>query len=333
MIASVSAPLVTSRSRNGINWWSVLWIAGMHAGVLAAPFTFSWSGLVVCGILYVLTGLGITLGYHRLLTHRSFQTPQVAEYTLAFLGLLANQGGPLKWVAAHRKHHAFADEDGDPHSPRKGFWWAQLLWWTHYDPILDDPVLGRKNVKDLLRDPVYPFLDRWQIIPPLALAGLMFGLGTLWGGVWSGLSWLVWGMFIRAVLVYHATWLVNSAGHIWGYRNFETRDRSTNLWWVALISFGEGWHNNHHAYQRSARHGLLWWEVDLTYFSILVLSLLGLAKDIHVGPKPAAVPKPGLQRWRVLFPREKSRQAKELAAASMGGGEENHIVLFDRGDI
>jgi fatty-acid desaturase len=165
-----------------LNWPAIVWIAMFHLGVLVAPFTYTWSGLGVCAVLYVLTGLGITLGYHRLLTHRSFQTPRFVERPIAVLGVLANEGGPLKWVAAHRKHHACADRDGDPHSPRKGFWWAPMLWWMHRDPVLDDPVLGRQNVKDLARDPFYRFLERWQVMPVLLLAGLLYAGGEMWDG-------------------------------------------------------------------------------------------------------------------------------------------------------
>jgi fatty-acid desaturase len=283
-----------------LNRAAIIWIGVFHLGVLAAAFTFSWSGLVVCAVLYVLTGLGITLGYHRLLTHRSYQTPRFVEYPIAVLGVLANEGGPLKWVATHRKHHACSDRDGDPHSPRNGFWWSHMLWWMHLDPVLDDPVLGRQNVKDLARDPFYRFLESWQVLPSLVLAGLLYAGGEVWAGV--GLSWLVWGMFVRTCLVQHSTWLVNSAAHVWGYRSFEDRDTSTNLWWVALLSFGEGWHNNHHAFQRSARHGLRWWEVDLTYLLIRWLGVFSLAWEIHLAPRPVS-PGNGISRWRVLLPR------------------------------
>jgi len=292
---------VSPRTYAGLDWISVLWIAGLHVGALLAPFFFSWSGLVVCGILYVLTGLGITVGYHRLLTHRSFQTPRWLEYLLALFGVLANEGGPLKWVATHRKHHAFADQSADPHSPREGFWWAHMLWWMHRDAVLDDPAQARVNVKDLANDPVYRFLERFQIVPVLALAGLLYFLGEVWGGV--GWSWLIWGMFVRTILVQHSTWLVNSAAHIWGYRNFSTRDTSTNLWWVALLSFGEGWHNNHHAFQRSARHGLRWREFDMSYLLIRLFSLVGLAREIRVPTRPFGLRQKPTGRLRVLRPR------------------------------
>lgn len=273
----------TLRSKVGTNWPSILWIGMIHAGVVLAPFTFTWSALVVCLILYLLTSFGVTMGFHRLLTHRSFQTPKVVEYFLTVLGSLANQGGVLQWVATHRVHHAHSDKPGDPHTPRDGGWWAHMLWLLRHDPVLDDPAQRRHYVKDLAKDPVHRLLQRCHVLLPLALAGLLYGLGEVWGGV--GLSWLIWGIFVRTTYTYHATWLVNSATHMWGYRSYETKDDSTNLWWVGLLSFGEGWHNNHHAFPRSARHGLRWWEVDLTYLLIRLLSFVGLAKQVHLPGK------------------------------------------------
>jgi stearoyl-CoA desaturase (delta-9 desaturase) len=239
--------------------------------------------VVVALCLYLLAGIGVTMGYHRLLTHRSFQTPRFIEYVLTILGSLANQGGPLIWVATHRVHHCHSDDHGDPHSPRDGVWWAHFLWWMPYIPHLDEPTRYQRYIVDLAKDRVHRFLDRWHIVLPLTLAGLLFLLGEAWGQV--GLSWVVWGIFVRTTLLYHATYLVNSATHMWGYRSHKTNDHSTNLWWVALITLGEGWHNNHHAFPRSARHGLRWWEVDMTYLLIRFMSLLGLAKHIHVPGK------------------------------------------------
>jgi stearoyl-CoA desaturase (delta-9 desaturase) len=266
-----------------LNWSHILWWGLIQTGVLLAPFTFSWSALAVCAALYLAAGFGVTMGYHRLLTHRSFQTPRLVEYALATLGCLASQGGPLQWVAVHRIHHQHSDAEGDPHSPRDGLWWAHLLWWMPHVPALGDPARYRRYVADLAGDPVHRFLQRCHVLLPLALAGLLFGVGQVWGGV--GLSWLVWGMFVRTALLYHATWLVNSATHVWGYRTYATRDRSTNLWWVALVTLGEGWHNNHHAFPRSARHGLRWWEFDPTYCLIRLLSLVGLARSVHLPGK------------------------------------------------
>jgi stearoyl-CoA desaturase (delta-9 desaturase) len=252
----------------------------IHVGVVLAPFTFTWSGLAVCVGLYFLAGFGVTLGYHRLLTHRSFQTPRWVERFLAFLGALANQGGPLQWVAVHRIHHQHSDAEGDPHSPRDGLWWAHLLWWMSFEPTWDEAVNYQRYVPDLARQRFYRFLQHWQLLPPVALAGLLFAAGQACGGL--GLSWLVWGIFVRTTFVFHSTWLVNSATHRWGYRSHNTRDRSTNLWWVALVSLGEGWHNNHHAFPRSARHGLRWWEIDVTYWLIRLMSFVALARQIHV---------------------------------------------------
>ncbi len=263
-----------------LNWPSLFWIGLLHVGAFLAPFTFSWSGLFICLGLYLLTGLGITMGYHRLLTHRSYQTSRPVEYFLTALGSLANQGGPLQWIATHRAHHAHSDEKGDPHSPQDGWWWAHWLWWMRYDPILDDSVERLRYVKDLAQDPVHRFLDRNQLLLPVVLAGLLLLVGQWWLGL--GLSWLIWGLCVRTILVQHLTWLVNSATHTWGYRSHKTNDRSTNLWWVALLTFGEGWHNNHHAHQRSARHGLRWWEIDVTYWMIRLIGFLRLARNIHV---------------------------------------------------
>jgi len=220
------------------------------------------------------------MGYHRLLTHRSFQTQKGVEYALTTLGLLANQGGPLKWVAVHRIHHQHSDSDGDPHSPRHGWWWAHLLWWMPMIPHLDQASHYERYVPDLRQDRMHRLFQRWHVLLPIFLAGALFGIGEAFGGL--GVSWLIWGMFVRTSFVHHATWLVNSATHVWGYRTYATRDDSTNLWWVALLTFGEGWHNNHHAFPRSARHGLRWWEFDLTYWLIRLMSWVGLARQIHV---------------------------------------------------
>ncbi len=271
------------RSSLRLNWSFVLWIGFIHAGALLAPFTFTWSALTVCLGLYLLTGLGVTMGYHRLLTHRSFQTPKVVEYLLTILGCLANQGGPLAWAATHRVHHARSDAEGDPHSPRDGAWWSHLFWWMCWDKSWDGPAVQQQYAKDLHKDPMHRFLQGCHFLLPLLLAALLFILGELWAGV--GLAWVVWGIFVRTTLIYHATWLVNSATHMWGYRSHATNDDSTNLWWVALLAFGEGWHNNHHAFQRSARHGLRWWEFDVTYLMIRLLSYVGLAREIHVPGK------------------------------------------------
>jgi stearoyl-CoA desaturase (delta-9 desaturase) len=249
-------------------------------GPFLAPIAFSWSGLAVLLILYALTGLGITVGYHRLLTHRSFTTSKPVEYAVTLFGCLANQAGPLSWVAAHRIHHAHADDDGDPHSPRNGFWWAQVLWLLRYHPSFDDPALRQRFVLDLARNSFHCWIERWEMLLQLLLAVLLYTLGELWGHV--GLSWVIWGMAVRISAGYHVTALVNSATHRWGYRSYPLRDDSTNLWWVAWLTGGEGWHNNHHAFPRSARHGLRWWEFDPTYGVIRLMGFLRIAGEIRL---------------------------------------------------
>jgi fatty-acid desaturase len=256
-------------------------IALIHAGVVLAPFTFTWSGLITCVILVFVTGaLGITACYHRLLTHRSFKTPKWVEYVLTCFGCLALQGGPISWVATHRLHHKESDEEPDPHTPLVSFLWSHIGWLLFTDPQLDRYDKLRRFAKDLDKDRVIRFFQKTFVPIYLAFAALLFLVGTLIGGWYLGLSLLVWGTFVRTVWVWHATWLVNSATHLWGYRNYITKDNSRNTWWVALITFGEGWHNNHHADQRSAAHGHRWFEFDLTYWIIRGMELVGLASDV-----------------------------------------------------
>ncbi len=273
-----------------LDWPVVIGIAGMHVGCLLAPFYFSWTALVIALFLYWLTGaIGITLCYHRLLTHRSFKTPKWFEYLLTAIACLAWQGGPVQWVGVHRLHHRHSDDELDPHSPKHGFTWAHMFWCMHKQPDGRDPAAA---AKDLNRDPGMRLINKYFWIPQLLLVAMIYAAGEWVSGFGlqtSGLSWLLWGVCVRTVFVYHATWFVNSASHTWGYRNYDTNDISTNLWWVALLSFGEGWHNNHHAIQRSAAHGLRWFELDPTYWTIRLLSWVGLAKDI-VLPRPDQMP-------------------------------------------
>ncbi len=264
-----------------IHWPVAIGITLMHAGCLLAPFYFSWTALAMVVFLYWFTGgIGITLCYHRLLTHRSFTTPRWFEYVLSAIGCLAWQGGPIQWVGTHRIHHKHSDTDDDPHTPRHGFGWAHMFWCMHREPR---GLRAVDAAKDLQRSRGMRFIDRFFWVPQVALLPLLFAGGevALWLGLDGGaVSWLLWGVCVRTVLVYHGTWFVNSASHTWGYRNYRTTDGSTNCWWVALISFGEGWHNNHHAHQNSAAHGLRWFEIDLTYLTIRLLACVGLASDI-----------------------------------------------------
>lgn len=254
----------------------------LHAAILAAPFTFSWEGLLMMLTMYFLTiCLGITVGYHRLLTHRSYKTYRPVRYLLALLGCLSFQRGPIWWAATHRLHHSTVDQEGDPHSPRYSFIWSHFLWAFFWHPQLDESQETiNRLAPDLAKDPGMRFLEtHYTTLNLLCLLGL-FGLGMMWGGWTMGLSILVWGGLLRLVICLNITWLVNSASHVWGYRTYETTDLSRNNWWVALLTWGEGWHNNHHADARAARNGHQWYEIDPTYWLIVLMSRVGLAYDV-----------------------------------------------------
>lgn len=232
----------------------------------------SWSGLGVGLGLYFLTGFGITVGYHRMLSHRSFLASPYTTRLLAMLGVLAGEGPPIFWVANHRKHHHHSDGPEDPHSPEHGFWWAHWLW--IYPRRREVAELYDRYAPDMLRDRFWRSLEWSYILWHLALAGLLTAAGWAVGGRALGLSWLGYGFALRIVVVLHSTWLVNSVGHRWGYRNYETTDNSRNNAAVALVSLGEGWHNNHHHSPVAANHGHRWWEVDLSFLLIVGLAWL-----------------------------------------------------------
>jgi stearoyl-CoA desaturase (delta-9 desaturase) len=236
---------------------------------------FSWANLAVTlFLLWFATGLGISMGYHRLHTHRSYQVPLALEYLFAVCGALTFEGGPIFWVATHRIHHQKSDLPGDPHSPHDGGWWAHVGWILMGEAKHNNTRLMSKYAPDLAKHRFYVWLNNYHWLPNVLLAGLLFAIG--------GFSMVLWGVALRVVVGLHATWLVNSATHMWGSRRFETRDDSRNSWWVALITFGEGWHNNHHAHPTSARHGLAWYEFDMSWIQIRVLEFLGVAKAVKV---------------------------------------------------
>jgi len=268
------------RFPNGVNWSVWGWMAVMHIGALAALFFFSWQGLVAFFVLHFVSAcLGVTLGYHRLLTHGSLIVSRPVKYFFSLCGMLSAEGSPLMWVATHRKHHVHSDDEEDPHSPNDGFWWSHMLWFSPKDSAEDNDALFRRWAPDLYKDPVQQFFHKTFPIYPLLLGVVLYAVGEYF---WQqGLSMVLWGLCARMVAAYHSTWFVNSATHMWGYRNYETTDLSRNLWWVAVISYGEGWHNNHHAHQRLARHGHRWFEFDTTYQVIRLLKVLGLAKNIQ----------------------------------------------------
>jgi stearoyl-CoA desaturase (delta-9 desaturase) len=255
----------------------VLFVLAFHLGALAALWHTTWSAVAVCFLLHALFGgIGICVGYHRLLTHRAFKCPRAVDYALAFLGSQSLQGGPIEWVAHHRQHHQYPDQEGDPHGADRGFWWSHMLWifWMS-SPKCWEATLERYT-PDLLRVPFYHFLGRMYLWLAILVGALLY--------LWGGWPFVVWGMCVRQVLTYHSTWLVNSASHSFGYKNFPIDDLSTNCWWVALLAYGEGWHNNHHAFPTSVRHGMRSWEIDPAYGFIRLLKAVGLAWDLRLPP-------------------------------------------------
>lgn len=254
----------------------------LHATLVFAPQSYTWQGLCVGLIMYFCTTcLGITLCYHRMLAHRSYEAHPALKYFLTLCGCLAYQRGPIWWVACHRLHHSKVDTDLDPHTPKVSIWWSHFLWPFFWHPQLDESYeTTRRLARDMDADPVMRFYEKAYPFINVGFLGLLYGLGYLYAGPAMAWSFLVWGGFVRLVYTLNVTWFVNSVAHIWGYRTYDTPDTSRNNWWVALLTFGEGWHNNHHHNARAARNGHQWYELDVTYMIILMLKHLGLAKKV-----------------------------------------------------
>ena len=228
--------------------------------------------------------VGIGMCYHRLLTHRGYKVPKWLEYCLTICGTLALEGGPIFWVATHRVHHQLSDHEGDPHTPHDGTWWAHAGWIISGRTLHTHTAMLARYAPDLTRDRFQVFMSKYHWLSIATAAAICYAIG--------GWSMVLWGIFLRTVLGLHSTWLVNSATHLWGSRRFETRDDSRNNWWVALLTGGEGWHNNHHAPPVSARHGLRWYEFDINYYGIWVLEKLGLAKKVLIAQWDPKDPRP-----------------------------------------
>ncbi len=293
-----------------ISWLYAGGLVAYHLAALLAfvPWFFSWAAVwvAVAGVFFFAL-LGINVGYHRLLAHRGFTCPKWLERGLALLGALSFQDSPARWVAAHRRHHHHSDQPDDPHSPLVSFFWAHVGWL-----LVANADLGRLGAydsyaKDIIRDPFYKWIERryvflillsWVAFFLAGAAGALLAGAAMAAALQSGAGILVWGVFVRTVCVWHSTWSVNSVAHLWGYRSYATDEASRNNWFVALIAGGEGWHNNHHADQRSARHGHRWWEVDFSWWAIRLLALLGLARDIAL-PRPRLGDHPIATRQRV----------------------------------
>lgn len=271
-------PIVPSQLRT--SWGTVGFMVVIHALALWALLPRFWSplALAVLLVLYWLTAcIGVTLGYHRLLAHRSFRVVAWLEPLITTCGTLSCQHGPIDWAGLHRHHHLHSDDPSDHHNSHLGFWWSHFGWMLKEVPA---KAHVKRLTPDLQANAYYRWLNRNFLLLQFPLAAFLWWLGETTGA--GGLALVLWGIPLRLVLVYHCTWMVNSATHRWGYVSHDSHDQSKNNWWVALLTFGEGWHNNHHAYQSSARMGFRWWEIDITWLHIKLLERLGLASHIHL---------------------------------------------------
>jgi stearoyl-CoA desaturase (Delta-9 desaturase) len=247
----------------------------VHAIALVGPFFvgISWKLAGLALALYYARMAAITIGYHRYFSHRTFKTGRVFQFLLALASQTSSQKGALWWAAHHRDHHKYSDTEQDVHSPKLGFWWSHAGWilserFDAYDP---------NRIKDLYKYPELRWLDRWHVVPVVALA-----IATFVFGGWAG---LVWGFFVSTVMLWHGTFFINSLAHVWGGRRYATTDTSRNNFFLALLTMGEGWHNNHHYYQSSANQGFFWWEVDASYYLIRLFQAVGLVWDVRVPPE------------------------------------------------
>jgi stearoyl-CoA desaturase (delta-9 desaturase) len=261
-----------------LQWSTIIGLTAFHAAAIAALFTFSWTNLAVAVVFWwIANSVGIGIGYHRLLTHRGFKTPKWVEYVLTFCGTLALQSGAINWVTTHRLHHAFTETEKDPHSPANGWFQSHMGWMIQGGGQNQSEASMLRYSPDLMRDPVQRFMNKYYWVSSVILALVLLPIG--------GFSMLFWAIGLRLVFGWHSTWLVNSYTHTWGSRRFDSRDTSTNSPLIAALTFGEGWHNNHHAYPNVAKAGWKWWEIDMTWWAIVLLQRLGLARRVIMPPQ------------------------------------------------
>jgi stearoyl-CoA desaturase (delta-9 desaturase) len=300
--------LTTPLTRPKLVVWFLVTIVTIHVLALTAflPYVFAWWGILLVLVgNFIFGSLGINLGYHRMLTHTAASFPKFLERLWVLCGVCSLEGSPLWWVCVHRMHHQHSDDDDDPHSPQKSFFWGHMQWIYTADPRQRSLATFEKYTPDLITDPFLRWLHRgnkWVLVyflHAVLIAALGFGVGFLIAdtterAVQIGVQVFVWGVLVRTVYVWHITWLVNSASHRWGYRNYDTSDKSRNNVVVALLTNGEGWHNNHHATPRACSQGHRWWELDLTFTFVRLLQQVGLARDVvpvrvpkHIAEKPA----------------------------------------------
>lgn len=263
-------------SRAGkLNWNTIVFVSLFHIAAVAALFTFSWQNALAAFLVWwVAASWGVGIAYHRLLTHRGFTTSKWMMRFLATCGTLGLQSGPITWVTTHRLHHAFTDTDKDPHSPRgNGFWWSHMGWIFVGTAQNQPQAVKQRYSPDLMKDPYLRFLDKYYYVTTLILAAGLFAIG--------GWTMVIWAIVMRITVSWHFTWMVNSVTHIWGSRRFETRDDSRNNALVAAVTFGEGWHNNHHTFPRSAKHGFTWKEFDVNWYQLQLMEKLGLISNVY----------------------------------------------------
>src|SRR5688500_7628735 len=262
------------QSSKNLNWNTLLIVVVFHVVTQAAFFTFSWQNLSAAAIFWCVAGSGaIVRGYICILTYLGFKAPKWLEYFLSVCGTLALQSGPLTWVTTHRLHHAFTETEKDPHSPRHGTYWSHMGWIFRGTAQNQSWATMVRYCPDITKDRFQLLLNKYYYVPIIIVGAGLFAIG--------GFSMVLWGVALRTVLGWHFAWLVNSATHLWGTRRFETRDDSRNNGLIAAVTFGEGWHNNHHAHPRSAKHGLAWYEFDVNWIQIRLLEKFGLCKQVY----------------------------------------------------
>jgi stearoyl-CoA desaturase (delta-9 desaturase) len=271
---SDSTPLRAPKPNSSVPFYLV------HVACVLVFFVpFSWTAVGVCLALFWFRMFSITAGYHRYFSHRSFKTSRAFQFVLAVLGALSVQKGVLWWAANHRRHHKYSDHEGDVHSPvQSGFWWSHVGWILSEDWEATD----YDRIPDLAKYPELRWVNEYHLVPPITMAVLLFLVG--------GTSWLVWGFFVSTTLLWHATFTFNSLSHVYGSRRYDTPDQSRNNVWLALLTMGEGWHNNHHHYMNSVRQGFFWWEVDGTYYVLRMLSWFGIVWDLVQPPRRVLEP-------------------------------------------
>ena len=283
-----SGYIAAPAARNGgIDLWRVLPFIFLHAACLAVFFVgVSPVALAAAGATFALRMFAITAFYHRYFAHRTFKTSRVAQFVFAALGASAVQRGPIWWAAHHRNHHSHSDREKDAHSPaRHGFWRAHMGWFLSHEGFAPD----LRRVRDLTRYPELQWLDRYDIVVPVLFAAAIFAVGALLESTAPELQtnrWqlLVWGFFISTIVCSHVTYMINSLAHVFGRQRYRTYDDSRNNWWLALLTLGEGWHNNHHYCPGSARQGFYWWEIDISYYLLRVMAWCGLIWDLKTVP-------------------------------------------------